>query len=89
MLAIDTVTLAIRDHRGRHREAALVAPTHPLRALWLAAWAELAEQWLTATKNGSQGVPRSPPGKRLLRLLVAGELPPGAADHERPAADGR
>ena len=29
------VTVAVIDHRGRRREAALVAPTHPLRVLLL------------------------------------------------------
>ncbi len=33
VLAVDSVFLAITDHRGRRREATLVAPTHPLRAL--------------------------------------------------------
>ena len=37
VLAVDSVTLAIRDHRDRRRDAVLVAPTHPLRALWFAA----------------------------------------------------
>jgi DNA phosphorothioation-dependent restriction protein DptH len=52
MLALDTVTLAITDHRGRRREAALVAPTHPLRVLWFTAWAEVGAQWLDAAQKG-------------------------------------
>ncbi|MCA9633618.1 MAG: hypothetical protein KC766_38470 [Myxococcales bacterium] len=52
MLTLDTVTVAVIDHRGRRREAALVAPTHPLRVLWFAAWAETGTQWLEAARKG-------------------------------------
>ena len=52
MLALDTVTVAVIDHRGRRREAAVVAPTHPLRVLWFAAWAETGAQWLEAARRG-------------------------------------
>ncbi|MDF1522737.1 MAG: hypothetical protein P1P87_07960 [Trueperaceae bacterium] len=75
VLAVDTVTLAIRDHRGRRREAALVAPTHPLRALWLAAWAELAEQWLGAAKNAPKEF-AVPTRDALLRFLAPVSFPP-------------
>ena len=83
VLAIDTVTLAIRDHRDRRREAALVSPTHPLRALWLATWAELAHVWLQDAKSA----PREfavPTRDALLRLLTPISFPPGAPDGERP-----
>jgi hypothetical protein len=75
ILAVDTVTLAIRDHRGRRREAALVAPTHPLRALWLAAWAELAEQWLVAAKAAPKEF-AVPTRDALLRFLAPVSFPP-------------
>ena len=52
MLTLDTVTVAVIDHRGRRREAALVSPTHPLRVLWFAAWAETGSQWLEAARKG-------------------------------------
>lgn len=52
MLTLDTITVAVIDHRGRRREAALVAPTHPLRVLWFAAWAEAGTQWLAAARKG-------------------------------------
>lgn len=52
MLTLDTVSVAVMDHRGRRREAALVAPTHPLRVLWFAAWAETGGQWLEAARKG-------------------------------------
>ena len=50
VLAVDSVFLSISDHRDRRREATLVSPTHPLRALWLATWAELGATWLEAAK---------------------------------------
>ena len=52
MLTLDTVTVAVVDHRGRRRDAALVAPTHPLRVLWFATWAETGTQWLEAARKG-------------------------------------
>lgn len=52
MLTLDTVMVAVIDHRGRRREAALVAPTHPLRVLWFAAWAETGTQWLDLARKG-------------------------------------
>ena len=83
VLAVDTVTLAVRDHRDRPREAALVSPTHPLRALWLATWAELAHAWLQETKLA----PREftvPTRDALLRLLTPISFPPVL-----PMANGR
>jgi DNA phosphorothioation-dependent restriction protein DptH len=52
MLTLDTVTVVLMDHRGRRREAALVAPTHPLRVLWFTAWAQMGVQWLEAARSG-------------------------------------
>ncbi len=83
LLTIDTVTLAIRDHRGRVREAALVAPTHPLRALWMAAWAQLAHVWL----HQAMSAPREfavPTRDAALRVLGPLNFPPVL-----PTADGR
>ena len=45
-LAVDTVRIVVKDYRGQIREAALVAPTHPLRALWHLAWAQLGASWV-------------------------------------------
>ncbi|GAB2937002.1 hypothetical protein GCM10027280_26400 [Micromonospora polyrhachis] len=83
VLAVDTVTLAIRNHRGRRREAALVAPTHPLRALWLAVWAQLTQIWLQRAKRA----PREfavPTREALLRGLAPIGFPPVL-----PMANGR
>jgi hypothetical protein len=83
VLAVDSVTLAIRDHRDQRREAALVAPTHPLRALWLAVWAQLTQVWLQQAKRA----PREfaiPTREALLRGLAPIGFPPVL-----PMANGR
>jgi DNA phosphorothioation-dependent restriction protein DptH len=75
VLGTDTITLALVDHRGRRREAAVVAPTHPLRALWLATWAELGEQWVHRAGRG----PREfivPTRDALLEYLTPMAFPP-------------
>ncbi len=75
VLAIDTVLLAIIDHRGRRRDAVLVAPTHPLRALWFATWAKLGAGWVSAAKTA----PKEhvvPTRDALLRLLSPTSFPP-------------
>lgn len=54
LLTLDTITLLVRDFRGNLREALLVAPTHPLRALWLTTWAELGRHWLEVARQAPQ-----------------------------------
>ena len=82
VLALDSVLLAIVDHRGRRRDAVLVAPTHPLRALWFAAWAKLGSRWVAAAKTAPREYvvphPRCPPA-----APVADQLPAGLADGGR------
>ncbi|MFE5485854.1 hypothetical protein [Streptomyces sp. NPDC056527] len=43
---IDCVEVALTDGVGRRDTVLLVSPTHPLRALWLATWADLGRDWL-------------------------------------------
>ena len=75
VLALDTITLDILNHKGERREAALIAPTHPLRALWLATWAEVAEAWL---HQAATGAPEHviPAREALLKTLVPLSFPP-------------
>jgi DNA phosphorothioation-dependent restriction protein DptH len=75
ILSIDTVLLAVTDHRGRRREATLIAPTHPLRALWLATWAQLGQAWLNAAKTTSSEFVGSARDV-LLRQLAPVSFPP-------------
>ncbi len=75
VLALDSVLLAIVDYRGRRRDAVLVAPTHPLRALWFATWAKLGERWVAAARTA----PREyvvPTREALLRLMSPTSFPP-------------
>ena len=66
-LAVDTVRLVVEDYRGQIREAALVAPTHPLRALWHLAWSLLGAAWVRETN----GQARSTSG-RCAKLCCTG-----------------
>ena len=52
VLALDSIFIIVSDDREQWREATLVAPTHPLRALWLATWAELGDHWVAKAKDG-------------------------------------
>jgi hypothetical protein len=45
LLRIDAVVVEHRDARDAPAEITLVAPTHPLRLLWLLTWAELGRTW--------------------------------------------
>ncbi|UQA57109.1 methylation-associated defense system ATP-binding protein MAD8 [Polyangium aurulentum] len=75
VLGLDSVLLAIVDHRGRRRDAVLVAPTHPLRALWFATWTKLGARWVAAARTA----PREyavPTRDALLRLLAPTNFPP-------------
>ncbi len=51
ILAVDSIHMVLTDFRGRHREAVLVSPTHPIRALWLLNWMEIGKDWLDKTKK--------------------------------------
>jgi hypothetical protein len=75
VLALDSVLLAIVDHRGRRRDAVLVAPTHPLRALWFATWAKLGARWVAAAKTAAHEYV-VPTREALLRLLSPTSFPP-------------
>ena len=82
-LTVDSVRLVLRDYRGRVREAALVAPTHPLRVLRQLAWAQLGAAWAAAAAAG----PREHAARTrdaLLRGIPAGDVPPLL-----PIGDGR
>ena len=75
LLALDTITLDITNHKGERREAALIAPTHPLRALWLTTWAEVAEAWLHQAALGElEHI--MPTRDALLKTLAPLSFPP-------------
>lgn len=56
---IDTVTVALTDHREVTHEVVLVAPTHPLRLLWLTTWARVGREWATTGDASDRGAVRA------------------------------
>jgi DNA phosphorothioation-dependent restriction protein DptH len=54
LLLLDTVEVTLINYRNRSvtRNLALISPTHPLRALWLATWTTVGQQWIAATQDG-------------------------------------
>lgn len=75
LLAVDTIALTLTDYRGRIREAALISPTHPLRALWLTTWAQVGQTWLQqAAQSAEEFV--VPTRDTLLRTMAPVSFPP-------------
>ena len=82
-LSVDTVRLTVEDYRGQIREAALIAPTHPLRALWQLAWAQLGAAWVREAAK-APGDHAATARDALLEELSPGNMPPMLA-----VSDGR
>lgn len=83
VLAIDSIHVIITDFRGKHREAVLLSPTHPLRTLWLSAWVKLGKNWISKLKTDGKdhiGTVRT----ALLDRLQPNSFPVGI-----PVEDGR
>ena len=53
VLAVDSVAVCLTDFKGGRRTGYLVAPTHPLRLLWLACWSKLASGWADDLRTGN------------------------------------
>jgi len=83
VLAVDSIYVILTDFRGRHREAVLVSPTHPLRALWLSSWVALGKDWIEKIKAGGKDY-ISHVRSALLDGLVPSAYPIGV-----PVEDGR
>lgn len=83
VLAVDSIHVVLTDFRGRHREAVLVSPTHPLRALWLSSWVALGKDWIEKIKTGGKDhIPHA--RSALLERLAPSAYPVGV-----PVEDGR
>ena len=89
MLAIDTVEAWVRGADGTQRAVTLVAPTHPLRLLWLVTWAQLGRHWLAGGGDASRSVMAAagralatlaPLGFPFVALYSGGRLTIAAAD---------
>lgn len=75
LLLLDTVALTLHDYQGGLRRASLLAPTHPLRALWFATWSTLGKHWLDEAKRApAEYVTQT--RETLLRLLSPLNFPP-------------
>ncbi|MFH0726668.1 MAG: ATP-binding protein [Pseudomonadota bacterium] len=83
VLAVDSIHVVLTDFRGRHREAVLVSPTHPLRTLWLTSWVALGKNWIGKMKSGGkEHIPHV--REALLEGLAPSAYPVGI-----PVEDGR
>lgn len=83
VLAVDSIHIVLTDFRGRQREAVLVSPTHPLRALWLSSWVTLGLDWIgKARKGGKSYIPH-------IRSALLEGLSPSAYPVGVPVEDGR
>lgn len=82
-LAVDSLRLVVEDYRGHVREAALLGPTHPLRALWQLGWAQLGAAWVRATEKGPEEHV-TPTREALLSGISSANFPPML-----PISDGR
>ena len=83
VLAVDSIHVILSDFRGRHREAVLVSPTHPLRSLWLSSWVALGIDWIEKLKAGGKDhIPH-------VRSSLLGGLAPAAFPVGVPVEDGR
>jgi hypothetical protein len=83
VLAVDCVHVIVTDFRGKHREAVLVSPTHPLRALWLCGWVALGQDWVgKIARGGRQHIPH-------VRSALLDGLAPSAFPVALPVEDGR
>lgn len=89
LLRLDCATVEYVDLRGDRRELTLVAPTHPLRLLWLVTWAELGRGWLmdadgldasTIAAAGRSLAEMAPLGFPLVVPRIGGALTLAAAD---------
>ena len=81
-LTVDTVRLVLEDYGGHVREAALIAPTHPLRALWQLVWAQLGAAWVEEAAAGPPD--HVTPAREALLGITSINVPPML-----PVGDGR
>ncbi|EOT2974756.1 ATP-binding protein [Escherichia coli] len=83
VLSVDSIHVILTDFRGRHREAVLVSPTHPVRALWLNSWVTLGKDWIEKIKSGGKDyIPH-------VRSVLLDGLVPSAYPVGIPVEDGR
>lgn len=74
-LTIDTVALVLEDYQGKRRDAVLLAPTHPLRANWHAAWSQLGQLWMVRSQAANPEFV-VPTRDTVLKQLAPASFPP-------------
>ncbi len=74
-LTIDSVGLVLEDYQGRRRDALLLGPTHPLRANWHVAWAQVGQRWLERSRLSDREFV-VPTRDAVLKQLVPAAFPP-------------
>lgn len=83
VLAVDSIHVILTDFRGKNREAVLVSPTHPIRALWLTSWVTLGKNWIGKINSGGKDyIP-------FVRSALLNGLVPSAYPVGVPVEDGR
>ncbi|MFI9463272.1 methylation-associated defense system ATP-binding protein MAD8 [Streptomyces xiamenensis] len=80
---IDCVAATLTDGMGRRDTVLLVAPTHPLRALWLATWSALGLDWTSRLTAGDKRAALS------VRDSLLASLAPLGFPFAVPRQDGR
>lgn len=83
ILALDSIHVVLKDYCGHHKEAVLVAPTHPLRSIWLLAWSNLGHKWISELHNGSKDSLSS------VRSAILDGIQPSGFPIGIPVEDGR
>ena len=54
VLTVDSIHVIIKDFQGHHREAVLIAPTHPLKIQWYLDWTDLSQKWILGIEKGTK-----------------------------------
>ncbi|MFI6004783.1 hypothetical protein ACIA98_30985 [Streptomyces sp. NPDC051366] len=80
---VDCVAATLTDGLGRKDTVLLLSPTHPLRALWLAAWSALGLDWTQRLASGDK------PAVLAAKDSLMGNLAPLGFPFAVPRQDGR
>ena len=75
ILCLDTVRVTISNYSEITKEAILVGPIHPLRALWFASWAAISQEWIKETNSTNSSQIR----EALLEQLGISHMPLGVS----------
>lgn len=77
MLAVDSFRIELVDFIGKSREAILLSPTHPLRALWFCSWTSIGQEWMHQLENASNPQYANPVRGALFSMINPLHFPVG------------